>query len=213
MYEDDYEKLFITGRNGLASKIMHRLLESKLDSSFFSQTLEIGANKGEHLQHVRHAYDNYLQTDIVDRRNSRLLDHNVSFEIADVCDLHFSDNSFDRIVVTCVIQHVENPEKAFKELLRVLKPGGNCRVLLQSDSSLLFRLIRTLTTIRYAKRANKLEEVQLFFAREHRNNYLNLITLARYTFKNHSYKSYGWPIKIWPLEVFRIIEVKKSQAK
>ena len=213
MYEDDYEKLFITGRNGLASKIMHRLLERKLDGSYFSQTLEIGANKGEHLQHVRHTYDNYLQTDIVDRRDSQLLNHKVTFTIADVCDLHFSDNFFDRIVVTCVIQHVENPEKAFKELLRVLKPGGNCRVLLQSDSSLLFRLIRTLTTVRYARKAGKLEEVQLFFAREHRNNYLNLITLARYTFKNHSFKSYGWPIKIWPLEVFRIVEVKKSHIE
>ena len=161
---------------------------------------------------MRHSFDHYLQTDIVDRMNHLLLDENITFDIADVCDLKFEDDYFDRIIVTCVLQHVDNPEKAFNELIRVLKPGGNCRILLQSDSSLLFRLIRTLTTLRYAKKANKLEEVQLFFAREHRNNYLNLITLAKYCFKNHSFSSFGWPIKLWPLEVFRILEFKKSNS-
>ena len=209
MYEDDYAKLFITGRNGLASKIMHRLLERGLDDQHFSKTLEIGANKGEHLPHVRHSYDEYILSDIVDRIDRNYLPKNVTFLSADVCNLPFPKNNFDRVIVTCVIQHVENPEKAFNELLRVLKPGGNCRILLQSDSSILFRLIRALTTLRYAKRANKLEEVQLFFAREHRNNYLNLITQARYVYKYNHFRSRGWPIKIWPIEIFRIIEFVK----
>jgi ubiquinone/menaquinone biosynthesis C-methylase UbiE len=209
MYDSEYERLFITGRDGVASRIMHRLLERHLDSSHFPRTLEIGANKGEHLKHVRHSFDNYLMTDIVNRVNPNLLGSKVSFEISDVCKMQFPENCFDRIVVTCVIQHVDDPEIAFSELLRVLKPGGNCRILLQSDSSILFRLIRTLTTVRYAKNANKLEEVQLFFAREHRNNYLNLITLSRYAYKEHNYRSFAWPVKIWPLELFRVIEFKK----
>jgi phosphatidylethanolamine/phosphatidyl-N-methylethanolamine N-methyltransferase len=209
VYDNEYERLFVTGRNGLASRIMHRLLERQLDNFHFSRTLEIGANKGEHLRHVKHSFNEYILTDIVDRVDSALLSPKVSFQIADVCEMNFPDNHFDRIVVTCVIQHVKDPEGAFSELLRVLKPGGNCRILLQSDSSVLFRLIRTLTTVRYAKKASKVEEVQLFFAREHRNNYLNLITLARYRYKDHKFKSVGWPIKIWPFEIFRIIEFKK----
>ena len=209
MYEDDYGKLFVTGRNGIAGKIMHRLLERGLDGKHFSKTLEIGANKGEHLPHVRHSYDSYLLSDIVNRINHMLLPQKTSFVLADVCNLHFPDNHFDRIVVTCVIQHVDEPEKAFQELLRVLKPGGNCRVLLQSDSSVLFRFVRALTTLRYARKANKLEEVQLFFAREHKNNYLNLVTLAKYTYKTHGFRSRGWPVKLWPLEIFRIIEFIK----
>jgi phosphatidylethanolamine/phosphatidyl-N-methylethanolamine N-methyltransferase len=209
MYESDYGKLFVTGRNGIASKIMHRLLEHGLDGDHFSKTLEIGANKGEHLSHVRHSYDSYLLSDIVDRINHASLPQKASFVLADVCNLHFPDNHFDRVVVTCVIQHVDEPEKAFQELLRVLKPGGNCRILLQSDSSILFRLIRALTTLRYARKANKLEEVQLFFAREHKNNYLNLVTLSKYTYKDHGFRSRGWPIKLWPIEIFRIIEFKK----
>ena len=209
MYEDEYEKIFITGRNGLASKIMHRLLERKLDRVYFPRVLEIGANKGEHLPHVRHPFDECIMTDIVNRVNQIQLSKEVSFSIQDVCDLQFPNDYFDRVVVTCVIQHVDYPERALNELLRVLKPGGNGRILLQSDSSLLFRLIRALTTLRFAKKANKLLEVQLFFAREHKNNYLNLITLAKFVYRDSDFKSIGWPIKIWPFEIFRILEFKK----
>lgn len=209
MYEDEYEKLFITGRNGLASKIMHRLLERKLDRVYFSRVLEVGANKGEHLPHVRHPFDQYIMSDIVNRIDQNQLNEKVSFSIQNVCDLKFPNDYFDRVIVTCVIQHVDYPEKAFNELLRVLKPGGNGRILLQSDSSLLFRLIRGLTTLRFAKKANKLADVQLFFAREHKNNYLNLITLAKFVYLGSGFKSIGWPIKVWPLEIFRILEFRK----
>jgi ubiquinone/menaquinone biosynthesis C-methylase UbiE len=209
MYEDEYEKLFITGRNGLASKIMHRLLEKKLDRVHFSRVLEVGANKGEHLPHVKHPFDEYIMTDIEDRIDQNQLNKRVSFSIQDVCDLQFPNDYFDRVIVTCVIQHVDYPERALNELLRVLKPGGNGRILLQSDSSLLFRLIRALTTLRFAKKANKLEDVQLFFAREHKNNYLNLITIAKFVYRDSKFKSLGWPVKIWPLEIFRILEFKK----
>ena len=209
MYEDEYEKLFITGRNGLASKIMHRLLERKLDRTHFSRVLEIGANKGEHLPHVKHPFDEYIMTDIEDRIDQNQLNERVSFSIQDVCDLQFPSNYFDRVIVTCVIQHVDYPERALNELLRVLKPGGNARILLQSDSSLLFRLIRALTTLRFARKVNKLEDVQLFFAREHKNNYLNLITIAKFVYRDSNFNSLGWPIKIWPLEIFRILEFRK----
>ena len=97
MYNDEYEKLFITGRKGLASKIMHRLLERKLDNVHFSKVLEVGANKGEHLSHVRHPFDEYIMTDLRDHINQNQLNERVSFSIQDVCDLQFPSNYFDRV--------------------------------------------------------------------------------------------------------------------
>jgi glycosyltransferase involved in cell wall biosynthesis len=40
-------------------------------------------------------------------------------------NLTFSDNSFDLIVSLDVLEHIFNPEKAIKEMLRVVRPGGN----------------------------------------------------------------------------------------
>ena len=46
--------------------------------------------------------------------------------ISDIHSLPFPDNSQEAIICIAVLEHVENPFKAFKEMHRVLKPGGYC---------------------------------------------------------------------------------------
>ena len=38
--------------------------------------------------------------------------------------LSYADNSFDVVFCDVVIQHVDHPERAIREMLRVLRPGG-----------------------------------------------------------------------------------------
>ena len=42
----------------------------------------------------------------------------------DVMNLSFSEGSFDRVLSFDVLKHVPDPDRAFRELFRVLKPGG-----------------------------------------------------------------------------------------
>ena len=42
----------------------------------------------------------------------------------DLQQLSFSDNTFDLIITQDVLEHIREPEKAFSEIWRVLKPGG-----------------------------------------------------------------------------------------
>ena len=60
--------------------------------------------------------------------SSRLLkENNISNNIivnANGEDLPFSDNSFDLVYSTNVIEHVTDPKKVISESIRVLKPGG-----------------------------------------------------------------------------------------
>ncbi len=44
--------------------------------------------------------------------------------VGDVHNMPFDDNSIDAIICMAVLEHVENPIKAYKEIYRVLKPGG-----------------------------------------------------------------------------------------
>jgi len=44
--------------------------------------------------------------------------------VGDIHNLSFSDNSLESIVCLAVLEHVEDPIKAAKEMFRVLKPGG-----------------------------------------------------------------------------------------
>ena len=49
---------------------------------------------------------------------------NVSFEVGDVHDLRFEDDSFDIVHAHQVLQHVGDPVAALREMTRVCKPGG-----------------------------------------------------------------------------------------
>lgn len=49
---------------------------------------------------------------------------NISTVEGSVMNMPFSDNSFDIVISSEVIEHVENPEKAIAEISRVLKPNG-----------------------------------------------------------------------------------------
>lgn len=55
----------------------------------------------------------------------------------DLQDLDLQDNIFDKIICVSVLEHVENPIKAAKELWRLLKPGG--------------RLLATMDVANYAR--------------------------------------------------------------
>lgn len=47
-----------------------------------------------------------------------------TFEVASVYELPYADNTFDAAFSNAVFEHLTEPEKAFLEVKRVLKPGG-----------------------------------------------------------------------------------------
>lgn len=51
---------------------------------------------------------------------------NLVFKHEDAMDLSFKDNSFDLVICTHVYEHVPDSRVLFKEIYRVLKPGGVC---------------------------------------------------------------------------------------
>jgi SAM-dependent methyltransferase len=53
---------------------------------------------------------------------------NVEFKKGDIEDLPIDDNSIDMVISNCVINLAPNKEKVFKEIYRVLKPGGQLMV-------------------------------------------------------------------------------------
>ncbi len=50
--------------------------------------------------------------------------NNLRFEVADITDLPYPGDSFDRVFSCAVLEHLPDPVKALKEMNRVLKPGG-----------------------------------------------------------------------------------------
>ncbi|MEK7399958.1 MAG: class I SAM-dependent methyltransferase [Candidatus Poribacteria bacterium] len=63
---------------------------------------------------------------------------NVKFQIADIFNLPFQDNSFDHIFVCFVLEHLQEPVKALLCLKRVLKPEGTITVIEGDHGSCYF---------------------------------------------------------------------------
>lgn len=60
------------------------------------------------------------------RENAEKLNfHNVEFRQGDIEDLPVSDSSVDVVVSNCVLNLAPDKPKVFKEILRVLRPGGH----------------------------------------------------------------------------------------
>jgi SAM-dependent methyltransferase len=63
---------------------------------------------------------------------------NVEFQVADIFDLPFPDESFDHVFVCFVLEHMKNPEEALFHLKRKLKKGGTITVIEGDHGSAYF---------------------------------------------------------------------------
>jgi len=60
----------------------------------------------------------------VAQRNARSLGFEMAGRVADAERLPYDDDSFDLVIGHAVLHHIPDVEQAFREVLRVLKPGG-----------------------------------------------------------------------------------------
>jgi ubiquinone/menaquinone biosynthesis C-methylase UbiE len=60
-----------------------------------------------------------------------------SLQVDDAENLSFDENTFDIIYSWGVIHHSPNTEKALDEIIRVLKPGGEAKIMIYNRKSLL----------------------------------------------------------------------------
>jgi len=89
--------------------------------------LDVGCADGKMLELLLEEVEvcNYKGVDF-DQKLINLANEDIKkhLEVGNALNLRFKDNSFDVLISTAVIEHLENPEKFLKESYRVLKEGG-----------------------------------------------------------------------------------------
>lgn len=201
-YEKYYNDINVTAiSNSFFHKILHTLIEKPYKTNLNYKILEVGAHDGEHLKFVKSNYSKYIMTDVRINSDKTFIDESdnrLSFLSCNVERLPFRNNTFDRVIVTCLMHHVNDPISAFQELRRVSKNSGYISVLIPNDPGIMYRFLRSFTTLRRAKKANLYREANLIHALEHRNHFLQLRVLLEEVFINDSIKVSAFPF-IYPL--------------
>ena len=90
--------------------------------------LEAGCGSGRFMEHavktgadvISFDYSNAVEANYKSNGNNK----NLLIIQANIFNMPFKDNTFDKVFCFGMLQHTPNPKKAFFELIRVLKTGG-----------------------------------------------------------------------------------------
>ncbi|WP_439151440.1 class I SAM-dependent methyltransferase [Winogradskyella sp.] len=104
----------------------HRLLwlYLKNETDFFSNESEKNQKKKVlHFAPEQCFLNRFKKLDHIDYTTTDL-ESPIADVKADICDLPFSNDTYDIVLCNHVLEHIPNDTKAMKELYRVMKPGG-----------------------------------------------------------------------------------------
>lgn len=215
-YSNFYRKMMGSEASGLLSflwKYPHRVMEKKHKSNEQLDLLELGYGEGEHLRFVKKDFNSYLATDIDKARllvPDEFASKKIKTKVVDAQNLPFKNESFDRLIATCLIAHLGEPERALNEWRRVLKKGGTATIYIALEPGLALRVFRRLITAPKAKRLG-FEGFNLYIARDHVNDAFRVLNILVEVFRNDKIKFRYRPffIRSWYLNLFCVVEVKK----
>jgi ubiquinone/menaquinone biosynthesis C-methylase UbiE len=177
----------------------------------FDRVLEVGAGTGIHIKAVRHAFDQYIISDL----NTTFLDKialpegiggEVLIKEEDATALSFDDSTFDRVIGAHVLEHLGQPHEVLREWQRVLKPGGVLSLILPCDPGIAWRLGRHLFARRKFVKAGL--DYDYWMAREHINPINNLVSFVRYYFNDAQEQWLPTRIPSMDLNLFYIAHIR-----
>lgn len=208
-YASAYSQIASSGGFGFASNLQHRQLEkfdwsnAKLPGRF----LEVGAGHGQHIDFVNpKSWNEYIQTDL---RPPDLNDSGRGkwiMQSIDAALLPFEDQSFDRLIATCVLAHTDNPAATVKEWKRVVRPGGVISMYLPTDSSLALSVARYLGPRQARIRAGF--DPSIIYL-DHRYNYKYLKTVIDIEFRGNEKETRRFPQLVpWWMSLWEIVHIK-----
>lgn len=117
--------------NGFNNSVKRNLIEiSKLNKP--KKILEIGVGEGQITEICLSVFPDaqYIAADIangiltVAKETLKKYQNQISFEIQDINNMPYNNNTFDLVICCEVLEHVPQPKNGLAEIYRVLKPNG-----------------------------------------------------------------------------------------
>jgi len=194
-----YNSHLYSGFLGLLMDYCHKKLETfRKDSFSFDKILEIGAGSAPHIKYISHNFNEYHIVETSDYASNYLKDNDkIFFKKYDGKNLPYSDNFFDRIIISHCLEHINSPEEFIFEMMSKLKKGGILSISLPTDPGVAWRLGRLFIKIFSIRKTYNIsgEEYEYINATEHVNSIFGLKSIINYHFKGKIQEDY-LPFKI-----------------
>jgi phosphatidylethanolamine/phosphatidyl-N-methylethanolamine N-methyltransferase len=213
-YRDYYQESRGALSKGMFSilwKYPHKVIERNYISNENKVIVELGVGFGEHVDFVQRPWNDYVAVDL-NLREPLLkrfqTDSTVKLIQADAQKTDLPDNFADRLIATCLITHLENPEQALCEWNRLCKDRGKISIYMPCEGGILLKIFRKLVSSQKAKKQG-FQGYSLFILREHINSYYRIDGLVKELFHSHqiTVRRRPFPFLSWNLNLFSIYEI------
>jgi ubiquinone/menaquinone biosynthesis C-methylase UbiE len=213
-YEKNYATFCNSGAVGLVSKVIHTSIEilgTRIINNEGFQILEVGAGNGQHFAYVRGNFSRYVMTDIrPDMFPADIPKVEFVRRSIDAQNLPYEDESFDRLIATCLLAHIDDPAQAIEEWLRVVKTGGILSIYIPCEPGFLLRFFQA--TITHPKKLRLgVSRPKLFHYREHKNSYVRILEEISCAANVWKIRRYPFPFFSWNLNLWSIVQITKSE--
>ena len=216
-YKDFYTKVLSSSSVGFVAKMTHKSLETRImidESESNIKVLEIGAGHGEHRRYVKHNYSEYWETDIriepiLDKYSKLDKDKRVKVIELDANNLEsIPTQFFDRIILTCVLVHLQNPIQTLQELKRIVRNEGTISMYIPCEPSIVLRLSRYFTTVQTAKKLG-VDHLHFHYL-EHKFHYLYIKHAIDEVFTRHKVARVRWPFPFlsWGCNLWEVVQIR-----
>ena len=215
-YSNCYEELYGTGVIGKLIQRIHSQLDKPFQGLNALTLIEVGSGNSQHFMQTSLGIKRYLEIDIREK-NSK----NISFLLMQKNGWEFlidnanylkkiSENSFDGLIATCLLAHLENIEIALENWKRVVRPGGIISIYVPHEPGILLRFARKFSTRK--KILAQGYDYDYVHWKEHRNHYPAMRTFVYQVFINDEIKKKSFPLNFlpWDLNLYSIFYIKKG---
>lgn len=217
-YSTYYSRMMGADSEGIMSALWrypHNLMEKNFRVEKFFKVLEVGAGEGEHLLATNVNCVEYTVLDIDEKRLNSINDKSdlkIVKVVGDATNTKLESNSYDRLIATCLLAHLPNPELALLEWRRLVKANGVISIYLPCEPGIALKTFRKFFSSRKASSLG-FHGFDLYIARDHINDAARMITLINHVFREDqiSFKFRPLPIKTWYLNLFAIAEIKMKK--
>jgi len=211
--DSSYNSHLYTGIIGVFMRYCHQNLEKFKSEEVYSKILEIGAGTAPHLPYIKHKFQHYYVAETSDFAIDYLKKAGLEKVIKyDGKNLPFDDAFFDRIIISHVLEHVNNPEEFIMEMMSKLKKGGILSISLPTDPGLLWRASRNIIKILSLNRSQKLSNMEYDYVNsiEHINSIFNLRNIIKYHYRNNIQETFlPFRIRLPDINIFYNVHITK----
>lgn len=208
-----YSKHLYTGFVGTFMHYCHKNLERYNFDENLPKILEIGPGTVPHAPYIKHSYEEYhiLETSEYAIKELKKLGY-TKIKDYDGVTIPYSDEFFDRIIMSHVLEHINNPHSFLLDLIKKLKIGGVLSISLPTDPGLFWRASRQLIKILSIHKDQNISNLEYDYINsiEHINSIYNLRNIIKYHFSGNYRETFlPFRIRIPDFNLFYNVHIKK----